>query len=127
MRFLDGEPVRARRIGPGYRLLRKMRKHPAVVATIGAGLVLASPAGRYVVAPRGGMAAERAVLAQRFGQEAEQIESVLWKSRTIPLHDTRPQKQLIRQRMDRLLGQVEELGPVARGPGTTPLVVVTSR
>lgn len=47
-RFLDGEPIRARPVSLAYRMLRKIRKHVAVVATI-AGLLVTFAAALFLL------------------------------------------------------------------------------
>ncbi|HEX6200471.1 MAG TPA: hypothetical protein VF150_09420, partial [Thermoanaerobaculia bacterium] len=62
-------------------------------------------------------ARERAELAQRFGQEIEEVESSLRLALLLPLHDTSAHKQALRARMERIQREMERLGEPARGPG----------
>ncbi|HNN97103.1 MAG TPA: protein kinase, partial [Pseudomonadota bacterium] len=74
-RYLDGEPVKARHIGLGQRLLRRAKKHKPLVALAAAlllslaGLVGYGIRTRIVAAERERAAREQARLAQNLGQE----------------------------------------------------------
>ncbi|MGV8040694.1 MAG: hypothetical protein AB2L07_11625 [Thermoanaerobaculaceae bacterium] len=62
-------------------------------------------------------ASRRAELAQRFGQQVEQAEGILWKARSLPLHDVRPTKALVVRRLEDDRGRDwGRLGSVAVGP-----------
>jgi len=119
-RFLDGDTIMARPSGLPARLLKKARKNKALVLLGGLSLLVtlvllglwwrtAWESGR------------RAELAQRFGQKVEQLESVLWKDRSLPLHDVRPTRRLIRQRLESIEREMAQLGRLAEGPGRSAL------
>jgi serine/threonine-protein kinase len=113
-RFLDGEPVTARRAGAAYKLAKKMRKHRALVAVAGAALVAAGGLGTVSYQQRRD-AAERARLAQQLGQEVAQMESGLRYAHLAPLHDTRLERERMRARMKDLELRMAKLGPIAEG------------
>jgi len=115
-RVLDGEPIKARPTGLGTRVGRVLQKHrlTAVMMTL-ALIALAIVGGQWLGERRS--TAERMAVAQQFGQEVERMEGIAWRSRTIPLHDTRPEKALIRQQMASIENRMEQLGPTAVGPG----------
>lgn len=118
--FLDGEPIVARPASLLYRLRTKLRKHRAVVATVAVFLVVL--AGLVGVGIRGRLrAAERARLAQRFGQEVERMEGFLRYAYALPLHDVRGEQRVVRDRMSRVEAQMRELGDLASGPGSYAL------
>ncbi|ATB43721.1 hypothetical protein CYFUS_009201 [Cystobacter fuscus] len=115
-RFLSGEPVHARRAGPGYRLGKKLRKHRLVVglgslALTGVLLALGQAAlTRHEVALR-----ER--LAQRFTERVERIEAQARYSALSPLHDTRPDRHALREGMKALEEDIRMGGAAAEAPG----------
>ncbi|HEV8630401.1 MAG TPA: protein kinase, partial [Thermoanaerobaculia bacterium] len=115
-RYLDGEPVQARRSSLVYRVSRRARKHRVAVTAAAMGVVaMAALLGLWLHARWS--AAEQATLAQRFGQQVEGIESTLRQSYLLPLHDTRPERARVRARMEAIEAQIAMLGDGGRGPG----------
>jgi serine/threonine-protein kinase len=115
-RYLEGDPILARKTSLRYRLLKKARKHKRLVAAAGAAAVV------FVVLALTSVQAqlharERARLAQVFGQEVKAIENQMRVAHLIPEHDITPVKTAIRQRMAALKTQVAEIGGVAEAPG----------
>ena len=115
-RHLDGEPVLARMPGLVERARRKLRKHRAL-ATLGAAALLVSLTllGLWLQAWR--TASRRAELAQRFGQDAQAMEGILAYAHVLPLHDTRPERRVVRERMAAVRAAMADLGPLSAGPG----------
>src|SRR6185295_19433904 len=111
-RYLDGEPIQARKTSLSYRLRKKARKHRKLVAAAGAAsvafLVLA---GWSVVAQL--RSQQRTRLAAVFGQEVKGIESRMQIAHLIPEHDIRPEKAAVRERMGALEAQMRAIGSVA--------------
>jgi serine/threonine-protein kinase len=107
-RYLDGEPILARRPGLLYRLRRRAAKHRLLVQVSAASLLLIL--GLAGVSLRNGLlvrrerqqASERARLAQRIGQEVKDIEWFLRAAYAAPLHDTTREVELVRERMARI-------------------------
>jgi serine/threonine-protein kinase len=115
-RFLDGEPVQARASGHAHRLLRRARRHRAAVAvSLAAAAAVLALLTLWLRARWS--AAEEAQLAQVFGQEVERVEAVLRQSHMLPLHDTRPQRALVRQKMRWIEEQMGKRGDLGAGPG----------
>ena len=119
-RYLDGEPVAARRAGPIYRFGKRMRKHRALTAVVAVAIaaVLALSAalvGQHFQAQR------RQALAQQFGQELERIDGMLRHVRMLPLHDVAPVEDLVRRRMRRIEETMQSMGAVGFGPGSHAL------
>ncbi len=115
-RFLDGEPVQAKPASLLYRLRKKAEKNKLAVGIGGAALLALLALSALWLGER--LAArERAALAQRFGAEAQELESVLRYAHMLPLHDITPQKGQVEARMASLRERMEALGRVARGPG----------
>lgn len=119
-RFLDGQPVIARRTGLVSRLLKRARRHKALIGVAaGAVLAISVVAGMWLHARR--TAARQAELAQRFGQRVEQIESILWRAQSLELHDIRPTRELLRKALTDIEREMERLGEMAAGPGHSAL------
>ncbi|MCP3140772.1 protein kinase domain-containing protein [Pyxidicoccus xibeiensis] len=114
-RFLEGEPVQARR-GLGYRLRRKARKHRVALAAAAAALTVVTLAVGQAVLARSEVL-ERERLASRFTERVERIESSARYSALSPLHDTRDDRKALRERMDALETEVHQAGTRAMGPG----------
>jgi predicted Ser/Thr protein kinase len=115
-RFLDGEPVLARRAGFRYRLTKKIRKNKAIFVVSGASLILILVFAILGLRVRFN-AAEQARLAQKFGQEIEKMDSTMRYAYLLPLHDIRMEKQMVKQRMRAIEMQIKQMGKVAKGPG----------
>ncbi len=62
-------------------------------------------------------AAERASLAQHFAAEARDVEWLMRVAHMLPMHDIRPTKAEVRERMAGLQREMERIGPSAAGPG----------
>ncbi|QSQ24264.1 protein kinase [Pyxidicoccus parkwayensis] len=115
-RFLSGEPVRARATGLGYRLRKRLHRHRRLVALAAAALVVVGVAvGQAVLARR--EVAERERLARRFTEKVEGIEALARYSGLAPLHDTRADRQKLRERMRALEAEMTTAGAPALGPG----------
>src|SRR5439155_25313229 len=63
------------------------------------------------------LAADRAALAQRFGQEVERIEPIMQRAYTLPLHDLRREQSLVRDELRRLQVEMAKVGEIGAGPG----------
>ena len=115
-RWMRGEPVEARRVSPGRKLLYRARRHPAqatlVVALIAALLVAAGiwTRGRQV-------AAETARAAQRFGRNVERIEARMRQAHLLPVHDIRGEREAVLRIVDEIEEELGRLGRPAEGPG----------
>lgn len=119
-RFLDGEPVKARQIGAFQRLWRKVRRHPVAASLIAASAVLSLGFGAWG-ARTAWKARALAALAQRYGQEVEQIDAILRFGHLLPLHDLAREKAIVRARMERIAAEMGALGQTGRGPGHAAL------
>ncbi|HEX9104684.1 MAG TPA: protein kinase, partial [Polyangia bacterium] len=114
--WADGEPILARRTSLGYRLVKRARKHKALVSGAVVLVVAAVAGGAYALHART-VAAEQARLANAFGQEVERNDAVARYAALLPLHDTRKERQTIEARMQELEARIAALGGVAEGPG----------
>jgi eukaryotic-like serine/threonine-protein kinase len=115
-RFLNRDPVEARRAGRAYRLSRTARKHRAVLTVAAVGLALTATAMGTSVRARW-RASDQAAIAQGFGQEIERIEGALRQAYLLPLHDVAPDRRRVRDRMKHIEAEMALRGPVSFGPG----------
>ncbi len=115
-RFRDGEPILARPTSLAYRLAKRARKHRGVAAlAAAAGLAVAVLGGLWLHARW--QAGRQASLAQRFGEEVQAIESRLRIAQLLPLHDTAPERAVVRRRMQAIEVQAKAGGRAVAGPG----------
>ncbi|MFP2912875.1 serine/threonine-protein kinase, partial [Pyxidicoccus sp. 3LFB2] len=105
-RFLEGEPVLARR-GFGYRLRKKARKHRVMLSLGAAALTVVTLALGQAVLTRAEVA-EREQLVRRFTERVERIEASARYSALSPLHDTREDRQALRASMEALEAEVRQ-------------------
>ena len=115
-RYLAGEPILGQRPSLWQRVRHRARRHRAlvvlglwslaiiaVVAALGVRAWLTSRAERA-------QAAARTRLAERLAREAKDIELFLRTAYQLPLHDTRPERAVIRSRMRAIAETHHELG-----------------
>jgi eukaryotic-like serine/threonine-protein kinase len=115
-RYLEGEPILARRASISYRIGKKARKHRALVSV--SVIAVAIIAALIVMAIYSAMQSrQREMLAQRFGQKVEKIESLMRLSHISPLHDVRSEKNAVRKHMEDIQNQMKQLGGLAKAPG----------
>ena len=115
-RFLSGEPVRARPAGPGYWLRKKLRKHRllvgvAAVALLAVGLAL----GQAALTRR--EATRREHFVRRFTEQVGLIDALARYSGLARMHDTRSDREAIRERLRDIEAALREGGELAAGPG----------
>ena len=105
-RYLDGQPVKARRVGRMVRGVKWLRRNRAAVRVGAVAAVL------LVVALAWGLwtswqAEERQRLARQFGAQIEEAEALVRYSQLTPLHDVRPDRVELRSRLEGLRGQLD--------------------
>ncbi|MEW6366328.1 MAG: protein kinase [Acidobacteriota bacterium] len=115
-RYLDGEPIEARRASYSYRILKKAGRHKAVTAVVAVSftVVLALAA---VAWSAWRTAKVRSRVAQQLGQAIERMDSIMRVAHTIPLHDTRPEQAAVRAQIRDIEGRMKEAGSAADWPG----------
>ncbi len=119
-RFLNGEPVKARQIGPWQRLQRKVQRHPVATALVAASALVSILLGGWGLWTSW-RARGQAAIAQRFGQDVEQIDAILRFAHLLPLHDVTREKTMVRDRMALISQDMQRLGSFAQGPGHAAL------
>lgn len=119
-RFLDGEPVEARRQNTLRRLWSRVKRNRILSLVVGSALVLVVLSGVLALwAWRN--AQEQARWAQRFGQQVREMDATLRNAHLFPLHDMRPERSEVRSRLDRIRDQMKGLGGASQGPGNLAL------
>lgn len=119
-RFLDGEPILARPAGFFDRLAKRIRKNRPLAAVIALGtlLVLGLGAVGGVIALRSRVQAQS---AQRFGRESERLEALLFKAYSLPLHDIRPLRRMVEERLAQLEQELAQQGRWSQAAGRLAL------
>lgn len=119
-RFLVGDLVAAVPASAAYRLRKAVKKHRALFglggAAAGALLVIAG----MLVHTRWSVNRQTET-ALRFGLLVDRVESVLWRVRSLPLHDVRPACAHVITMLDTIDRETAELGDIALGPGNVAL------
>ncbi|MDX1644257.1 MAG: protein kinase [Thermoanaerobaculia bacterium] len=119
-RYLADEPIRARPIGLVERLGRRIRRHPVAAALATVALLGLLGLGSYAAWTRH-RARQEVLLAQRFGERLQRMESRLRLAHMAPRHDIRPERAELEREVDALEADLESVGPAGRGPGLTAL------
>jgi len=115
-RYLDGEPIQARRASLAYVAWKKARKHKFVTALGSVTLVGALALGGLWVKARQNAAAE-ARIAQEFGERVKEMELFLRAAYALPLHDVERERNFVRRKLDAIEQRMSEAGKLADGPG----------
>jgi predicted Ser/Thr protein kinase len=115
-RFLDGEPVQARRASVFYVALKKVRKHKAKVAIAGAALLAALALVVAWVRERQ-LASARATLSRELGEDVKEMELFLRNAYALPLHDIERERDVVRARLHGVEERMRAAGPAGEGPG----------
>ncbi|MDI1477829.1 serine/threonine-protein kinase [Polyangium sp. y55x31] len=115
-RFLDGEPIQAKRASLVYVLWAKARKNRAVVLVASIGLCVALVlGGMWVNAAR--HASERARLARELGEDVKYVELFLRSAYGFPAHDIEREHRVVRARLAEIERRMAAAGRVGEGPG----------
>lgn len=115
-RFLDGEPVAAIAPSISYRMGKWLHRNRTLSMVSGSALLLVLGLGAWG-ARTALRARAQAQLAERFGHEAQAMETDLRLAYSLPEHDTRGDKARVREKMKLLDAEMAEGGSWAKGPG----------
>lgn len=119
-RYLDGEPIVAKPSSLSYRWGKKIRKNKTLFAVSTIAVISVLVLGSLWI--RSWLEAGRkAELAQDFGQQVERIDSFLRIAHTIPLHNSKSEREQVQKQMESLSEQMKSLGKIAEGPGNYAL------
>jgi tRNA A-37 threonylcarbamoyl transferase component Bud32 len=115
-RFLNGEPITARRASLIYKLNKRVRKHPGLVSA--AVIVALSFAALGALSLRANLRTRRqAAIAQTLTEQAKEIEGFARIAAMMPLHDRTLERSAIRERMAAIEAEMARLGEISDGPG----------
>ncbi|MEM8964265.1 MAG: protein kinase, partial [Acidobacteriota bacterium] len=115
-RYLDGEPIVARPASTSYRVATWVRRHrPLAASLLALFLTLGGSIGWS--AHSDFRAQQREVLVASFVEDVEEMEAEVRFSHMAPLHDIRPDRELLRDRMTTIRATMEAHDDVARGAG----------
>ncbi|MBL8114973.1 MAG: protein kinase [Acidobacteria bacterium] len=114
-RLAAGLPTQARPLSRRETLARALRRHRVAV---GLGLAALLVAGGLLASALSARrdALERARVAQRFGQEAERIESLVRTSAMLPVHDVRRERAAFGKKALALAAEASGLEASRRAP-----------
>lgn len=114
-RFLDGEPILAKRAGMSYVVWKKIQKNK--LATLFLTLAIGLSAVFFGIWRKGKIdAAEQARLAQELGKDVTEMELFLRNAYTIPLHDVERERNIIRKRLLAIQQKTGATSDVGQGP-----------
>ncbi|HAA58181.1 MAG TPA: hypothetical protein DCE42_25685 [Myxococcales bacterium] len=114
--FLDGEPIKARPASLSYRFKKYLRKHKrlAIAGMVGLSIVMAL-IGWGIKTQLDSSA--KAALANQFGQQVKEVESIMRYAHMLPLHNVTTERTLVQMRLDKIKKQLKSLSRSNRGPG----------
>jgi serine/threonine-protein kinase len=115
-RFLEGDPILAQRSSLAYRLVKRIKKNRSLAAVAAGSLliILALSGFGITLSLR---ARAQAQSAQRFGREAERMESLLFKAYSLPPHDIRLERKKVLERLDWIREGLGRQGRWSQGAG----------
>ncbi|MFO0757513.1 MAG: serine/threonine-protein kinase [Byssovorax sp.] len=125
-RFLDGDPVEARRLGRAHRLGRAARRHRGKVA-LALGLIGAAITVVALGVRERRTAEAQAELGRALGEDIKEIELSLRIAFELPLHDVEPDKDALRGRLAAIEAKAAASGARAEGRRSTRSAAATSR
>lgn len=121
-RFLNGEPILARKASLLYVAYRRAQKNKALVTISALGvlsvMVLLSlfVRSRMLAARERALAERAAQLSQQLGQDITQMELFMRAAYLLPAHDITRERLVIRNRVKQLADQLQTLDVGLRGP-----------
>jgi serine/threonine protein kinase len=115
-RYLDGDPILARRPSLSYRLHKKVKKNKLVFTLSILSLMAITLIGSLALQERRHQR-EIALLSQEFGQEVNRMETVMHLAHMQPMHNISTEKNEVRGKIKYLESKVQALGEIANGPG----------
>jgi serine/threonine-protein kinase len=115
-RFLAGEPIMARPATIFYKLGKRVRKHPGIVAVAIVALLAFVALG--MVSLRTNLRTRRqAAVAQVLTERAREIENFARIASMMPLHNRTQERRAIEERMAAIETEMQRLGDLGSGPG----------
>ncbi len=118
--YLNGEPVLARPLTITYKIIKKAKRHKIAVILGSIVFIILIILISMWLRTRWKMG-KIADIAQKFGQNVVNIESLMRISHTIPLHDTRPERKRVKKQIEEIREQIKQIGDLGKGPGNYAL------
>ncbi len=115
-RYLKGEAIHAKPSTFFYRLSKKAKRKKPAVVILGLAFLLVCIFGWIGIQSRV-TARRQIVVAQQFGEDVNQIESMMRIARMRPLHDISMEQEMARKRIEQIGQEAEKLGTAAFAPG----------
>jgi len=115
-RYLDGDPVFARKASVVYRLAKRARKHKLLVSLVGIGVIATIMLVALAIRARR-LATEEAIIARELGEDVKEMQLFMRYAHSLPLHDIGRERSVVRQRLADIEQKVAMTGSFARGPG----------
>ncbi|MDC3955321.1 serine/threonine-protein kinase [Polyangium jinanense] len=115
-RFLDGDPVEARRQSLGYVLWKRARRHKGKVALASVALVVAAVLVGAWIRERQ-RAAHQATLSREIGESVKEMEFFLRNAYGLPLHDVDRERRIVRERLLTIASWMDTAVEISVGPG----------
>ncbi|MCP4896916.1 MAG: protein kinase [bacterium] len=119
-RFITGDPILAQPPTISYRIKKWTRKNNRLATVVATALVALSIMGAVAIKTRLD-SSKRATLAHQLGQEVREMETTTLLSAMLPTHNRSAEVDALRQRLERIESETEELGSFARGPASHAL------
>lgn len=119
-RYLEGDPVQARKPTLAYRIGKKVRKHKVLVAVSTISLLIAVSAisiGLY----SWWRTNKQVRIMQEFSQQVEAMDWTMRVAQMSPLHNIQVEKNQIRDRMKSIETKMHDAGSLGLGPGNYAL------
>jgi len=114
-RFLDGEPIQAKRASWAYVAWTKVRKHKLAASAIGMAILAAVVVTTMFVRARR-QAVEDTRLAQALGEDVKEMELFLRNAYGMPLHDVERERDVVREKLADIERRMVDAGGVGAGP-----------
>lgn len=115
-RFLEGEPILARKPTLDYRIRKWIQKNRslAILGVVSALVTLVLAGYGLLTSIKG---RRQAQYASYFSLEAERAEAAIRMAGLLPLHDPAPERVVVEQRMEHLLATMAREGSWSEAPG----------
>jgi serine/threonine-protein kinase len=119
-RYLDGEPILARRVSMTTRAWKKAKKNRVASVIFATAIVITAALLSMLIFTRW-KASVQTRYENEFGSEVRYVETMLLSTYTAPLHDIRPKLNLARNRLELIEERIKNGGKWAYGPGNNAL------
>ncbi|MEJ5165492.1 MAG: protein kinase [Thermoanaerobaculia bacterium] len=119
-RFLNGDPIKARKSTFLYYVLKKIKKNKAIFlplsfaffAVLILSLIWVDERISYI---------KKIKIMQKFGEEIKEVESIMRYSHLLPLHNNSREKSAVFEKIKKIKEKMEEIGKIGEGPGNYAL------